>query len=284
MTDLTEDLTEDLTDLERKNFPNFEQSLVFGNDESGQRALIYIPITIDFGIRLNDDDDILIESKHILDFTEITYLGEHVDLYLIIGILKDENETHVFFGFFTKSDDNKYIINNNKCFFISSIYNIYIQQPECLEFLGNFTWAICLKNEVHFIQITQNLLDAFADSRTCRYIDILNFGVSFHKKIINFRLIHRNFGHSDSSTYSIVNYDNVISIECTNNYPDKIDTFGKLNIRIDLIDERQILDEFEYSLIVYRHFSGKHNGDTDDADSMDLQEYEISDVMRFSEE
>ncbi len=76
----------------------------------------------------------------------------------------------------------------------------------------------------------------------------------------------------------------MISIECTNNYPDKIDTFGKLNIRIILIDERQFLDEFEYSLIVYRHFSGKHNGDTDDADSVDLQEYERSDVMRFSYE
>ncbi len=183
MTDLTEDL---IDDLERKNFPIFHQSLVFGTDESGKRALIYIPITRNFGIRLHDDndDDIWIESKYILDFTEITYLGEHVDLYLIVGILKDENETNIFFGFFTQSDDNKYIINNDKCFFISSIYNIYIQQPECLEFLGNFTWAICLKNEVHFIQITQNLLDAFADSRTYRYIDILNFGVSFDKKII----------------------------------------------------------------------------------------------------
>jgi hypothetical protein len=275
-----------MTDLElqEENFPNYEQSLVFGNDKSGKKALIYIPIS--FGIRLGDGN-ILIESNYNLDFIEITYIngedGDCTDLYLIVGLMIDDIETNIFFGFFTKSD-NKYIIYHNKCFCISSIYNRDIQQPECLKFLGNFTWAICLKKEIHFIQITQNLLDAFANSRSCIYIDILNFGVSFNKRIINLRLIHRDFSHINSSTYSIVNYDNQISIECRNNYQDMIDTFYKLNIRIGLIDERRFSNVFQYSLIVYRHFRGKHNGDTDDADSIDLKEYDRSGDMQFHQE
>lgn len=249
-----------MTDLElqEENFPNYEQSLVFGNDKSGKKALIYIPIS--FGIRLGDGN-ILIESNYNLDFIEITYIngedGDCTDLYLIVGLMIDDIETNIFFGFFTKSD-NKYIIYHNKCFCISSIYNRDIQQPECLKFLGNFTWAICLQNEIRFIQIMQNLRDAFADPRTWRYeyMSIIHSGAIFDTKSIDFDLIkpffNRGYHYSivDTSSYSIEIYGDEIMIFMNKikkiNYSDLPDIGGTLSIEI-LFDEKELPSNFRCS-------------------------------------
>ena len=64
----------------------------------------------------------------------------------------------------------------------------------------------------------------------------------------------------------------------------KITSIGVLNVqrcKIDLTNERQFSEYFRYSFCVYRHIPEKHNGDTDDADSIDLKLNESVGVKQF---
>ena len=273
--------------LDFKDFPSSDQTLVFGK-EDGKRVLIYIPKSKCFtGTSDYDEyDDIYVENRYDLDYTQIINIknedGDHFALYLIIGYVSDGNETHVFFGFFTPSYD-KYIIEDDHCFFSFSIYNEYIiQQRECVEYLGDFTWAICLRNEIRFVQVTQDLLNAFADYRSYNHSHILHMGESFNIKIIDLSSI-RSYLDDDKSFYSIVKYGDTISIDhkIENYYPNRSDIFGQMDIKIDLTNERQFSENFRYSFCVYRHIPEKFNGDTDDADSIDLKLNEIVGLKQF---
>lgn len=273
--------------LDFEDFPNHNQSLVFGKNEDEKR-LIYIPKSKCFTGPCDYDEyeGICVEDHYDLDYTQIIGIndkdGDHLGLYLIIGYVSDGNETHVFFGFFKPSYD-KYIIEDDHCFFSFSIYNGYIvQERECVEYLGDFTWAICLRNEIRFVQVTQDLLDAFADPISYNHTRILHIGESFDKKIINLSSI-RCYLEDDKSLYSIVKYGDTISIDhkIENYYSNRSDIFGQMNIKIDLTNERQFSENFRYSFCVYRHIPEKFNGDTDDADSIDLKLNEIVGLKQF---
>jgi hypothetical protein len=248
-----------MTDLKFDDLPNPDQILVLGTDESGKRALIYIPnnSTKTEMFRTNTYYDhegygILVEEYNDLHSIQIIDIhdedGYNFGLYVIIGVLNDNYETHVFFGFFTQSDDNKYFINDDDDFYSFSICNI--QEPECLKFLGNFTWAICLKSEIRFIQIKQELLDAFSDCESRR--SIIRSGVIFHTYNINFRFItpfNRGFHYStvDTSPYLIFNYGDKITIIKNNikkiNYSDLFNT-GTLRIEI-YFNEKELPSNFK---------------------------------------
>lgn len=273
--------------LDFEDFPNHNQSLVFGKEDE-KRILIYIPKSKCFTgpCDYDEDEGICVEDHYDLDYTQIIGIndedGDHIGLYLIIGYVSDGNETHVFFGFFEPSYD-KYIIKNDHCFFSFSIYNGYIiQERECVEYLGDFTWAICLRNEIRFVQVTQDLLDAFADSRSYNYSRILLMDESFDIKIIDLSSI-RCYLENDRSLYSIVKYGDAISIDhkIENYYQSRSDIFGQMGIKIDLTNERQFSEYFRYSFCVYRHIPEKFNGDTDDADSIDLKLNEIVGLKQF---
>ena len=248
-----------MTDLKFDDLPNQDQILVLGNDADGNRILVYIPNNStktemfrtntyydheEYGILLEEYNDL--HSIQIIDISDED--GYNFGLYLIIGVLNDNYETHVFFGFFTQSDDNKYFINDDDDFYSFSIRNI--QEPECLKFLGNFTWAICLKSEIRFIQIKQELLDAFSDCESRR--SIIRSGVIFHTYNINFRFItpfNRGFHYStvDTSPYLIFNYGDKIMIIKNNikkiNYSDLFNT-GTLIIEI-YFNEKELPSNFK---------------------------------------
>jgi hypothetical protein len=248
-----------MTDLKFDDLPNPDQILVLGNNANGKRALIYIPNNSTktmmfrtntyyehegYGILLEEYNDL--HSIQIIDIHDED--GYNFGLYVIIGVLNDNYETHVFFGFFTQSDDNKYFINDDDDFYSFSICNI--QEPECLKFLGNFTWAICLKSEIRFIQIKQELLDAFSDCESRR--SIIRSGLIFHTYNINFRFItpfNRGFHYStvDTSPYLIFNYGDKITIIKNNikkiNYSDLFNT-GTLRIEI-YFNEKELPSNFK---------------------------------------
>jgi len=247
------------TNLKFDDLPNQDQILVLGNDADGNRILVYIPNNStktemfrtntyydheEYGILLEEYNDL--HSIQIIDISDED--GYNFGLYLIIGVLNDNYETHVFFGFFTQSDDNKYFINDDDDFYSFSIRNI--QEPECLKFLGNFTWAICLKSEIRFIQIKQELIDAFSDCESRR--SIIRSGVIFHTYNINFRFItpfNRGFHYStvDTSPYLIFNYGDKIMIIKNNikkiNYSDLFNT-GTLIIEI-YFNEKELPSNFK---------------------------------------
>jgi hypothetical protein len=250
------------------DLPTQSQIRVIGKDADGSEILIYIPkdSTKTKMFRTNsyhEIDGICSEEYYDLDSTQIIDIldedGDSISVYLIIGILNvDDYETHVFFGFVSEYSDNKYFINDDRDFYSFSIYNRDIQQPECLKFLGNFTWAICLQNEIRFIQITQNLRDAFADPRTWRYeyMSIIHSGAIFDTKSIDFDLIkpffNRGYHYSivDTSSYSIEIYGDEILIVMNKikkiNYSEQSDTFGTLSIEI-LFDENELSNNFRCS-------------------------------------
>jgi hypothetical protein len=250
------------------NLPTQFQILVIGKDADRSEILIYIPkdSTKTTMFRTNsyhEIDGICSEEYYNLDSTQIIDIldedGDSISVYLIIGILNvDDYETHVFFGFVSEYSDNKYFINDDRDFYSFSIYNRDIQQPECLKFLGNFTWAICLQNEIRFIQIMQNLRDAFADPRTWRYeyMSIIHSGAIFYTKSIDFDLIkpffNRGYHYSivDTSSYSIEIYGDEIMIFMNKikkiNYSDLPDIGGTLSIEI-LFDEKELQSNFRCS-------------------------------------
>lgn len=287
-----------MTDLDFKDLPNQDQILVTGKDADGNKILVYIPKhsteTEMFRTKsyyYHEEHGISLEEYYDLDFTQIIDItdedGDNFGLYLIIGILNaDDYETHVFFGFITEYSDNKYIIDDVCCFSSFSICNRDIQQPECLKFLGNFTWAICLKDEIRFIQIKQNLLDAFADSRTGRYMPIIRSGVIFDTKSIDFGSIHHMIHHTSpysivdsKSPYSIVNYGNEIVVQkkIKTNCSAWPNTFGQLRIKI-VLDKKELPLCFRWSFNVYKE-------EHEDNSIYTLEEllYERTDVMRFNE-
>ena len=278
--------------------PNYNQSIIVGlYDENEDRCFLYVPKSDEFyrenggSYPYQDDDDQ--DPFSISNFPQTSYLKiipfPGTDMYLIFGSLLEHRDTiTTFFGFFNCSSEsqNKYEVVS-RCFFSFSTYchNLF-EDEECIIDLDDFSWAIAFKNEIHFVQVTQELLDALADheSENYRYIDIICCGVSFTTKTLDFSSICL-LGRIESP-YSIVNCGGELLIEHEEeNYQSwGSDNFLRLCITIPLLHRERIFPRsFSYSVIIGRHLPGKDNGDTDDEEARDIILKEISDDIRFSQ-
>ena len=277
------------------NLPNHNNSLIVGMyDEDGDRCFLYVPKSGENGgsYPYQDDDDQ--DPFSILNFPQTSYLRKikfpGTDMYLIFGSLLEYRDTiTTFFGFFNCSSEseNKYEVVA-RCFFSFSTYCLNLfEDEECIIDLDDeFSWAIAFKNEIHFVQVTQDLLDALADheSETYRYLDIIYDGVSFTTKTLDFSSIGP-LGRIESH-YSIVNCGGELLIEHEEeDYHSRgSDIFYKLCITIPLLYRERIFPKwFSYSFIIGRHCPGKDNGDTDDEEPSDVILNKISDDIQFSQ-
>lgn len=279
-------------DYQVPNLPNQSQSLIVEMDEKGDIYFLYVPKSREFDHPYQDDDDdhdpfsILI-FPHTSNVKKIIF--PETNMYLIFGSLLPNNDTiTTFFGFFNRSSEseNKYEVVA-RCFFTFSTYcHDLFQDQECIIDLGDFSWAISSKSEIHFVQVTQELLDALENynSSGYGYVDIICNGVSFTTKTLDFSSI-RPLGSRIESPYSIVKYGGELLIEHEEkDYQSRgSDIFRKLCITIRLLNSDRIFpDLFSYSFIIGRHRPRKDNGDTDDEEARDVISTKISDVVSFS--
>lgn len=286
-------------DYQVPNLPNQSQSLFVEMDKEGDTYFLYVPKSREFDREIgggsnpyqDDDDDhdpfSILNFPHTSNVTKIIFSG--TNMYLIFGSLLPNNDTiTTFFGFFNRSSEseNKYEVVA-RCFFTFSTYcHDLFQDQECIIDLGDFSWAISSKSEIHFVQVTQELLDALEDydSSGYEYVDIICCGVSFTTKTLDFSSI-RPLGSRIESPYSIVKYGGELLIEHEEENYQSLgsDIFRKLCITIRLLNRDRIFpDWFSYSFIIGRHRPGKENGDTDDEDASDVILNDISDDVSFS--
>ena len=278
------------------NLPNHNKSLIVGMYDE-DRCFLYVPKSDEFdrdnggSYPYQDDDQ---DPFSISNFPQTSYLRKikfpGTDMYLIFGSLLEYRDTiTIFFGFFNCSSEseNKYEVVS-RCFFSFSTYcrNLFEDEECIIDLDDDFSWAIAFKNEIHFVQVTQDLLDALADheSETYSYIDIICGGVSFTTKTLEFSSI-RPLGRIESP-YSIVNCGGELLIEHEEeNYRSRgSDIFCKLCITIPLLYRERIFPRrFSYSFIIGRHLPGKDNGDTDDEEARDIILNEISYNIQFSQ-
>lgn len=286
-------------DYQVPDLPNHNQSIIVGlYDEDGDRCFLYVPKSDEFyrengGSYPYQDDDDDQDQFSISNFPQTSYLKIipflETNMYLIFGSLLEHRDTiTIFFGFFNCSSESqhKYEVVS-RCFFSFSTYchNLFEDEDEeCIIDLGEFSWAIPFKDKIHFVQVTQELLDAFADHESDMYIDIICCGVSFTTKTLDFSSI-RPLGRIESHC-SIVNCGGEFLIEHEEeDYQSRgSDIFRKLCITIRLLNRDRIFpDWFSYSFIIGRHHPGKDNGDTDDEEARDIISTKISDDIRFSQ-
>jgi hypothetical protein len=291
-------------DFQVPNLPNQSQSLIVEIDNEGNEFFLYVPKSREFDREIGGESYPPYQDDHddhddhdpfsILNFPHTSNVKKinfpETDMYLIFGSLLPNNDTiTIFFGFFNCSSEsqNKYEVVS-RCFFTFSTYcHDLFQDQECIIDLGDFSWAIASKSHIHFVQVTQKLLDALEDydSSGYGYVDIICCGVSFTTKTLEFSSISP-LGSRIESPYSIVNCGGELLIEHEEeDYHSRgSDIFRKLCITIPLLYRERIFpDWFSYSFIIDRHCPGKDNGDTDDEEPSDVISTKISDDIQFSQ-
>lgn len=270
-----------------RRLPTYREILVI-RTVNGEEEFIYLPNTDNF-TRFSADNDEDSENPSLkINFTrpfscEIINIldrdGGETGVILIYGILKDDDYTTVFFGLFEKQHGDEYtVLSNNILSFSNSFIHLFDEQEEFIKSIGKFSFTIHFNDEIYFVQVKQDLLDALADFNIDdRYIPILcehPGGIAFDMKYIDFSSIY-DLGRIQYPC-SIQDIGDVILIEYRDdNDPDNariprgIYIYNKWYILIRLIDERTFPSEFECTFTKNKHSFGKSNGDTDDEEPSD---------------